>query len=138
MTECSDPSAAPTAANIFYNLQQKCCQGLPVSLEPLQRQQNTPLSNLLHLWVQKQNHKEQGQVSGGWDTTTILLLAKHCRMLKAVWAGHCHSARTSPHSATSLNVFIMTCLNPFPSLTLQSARDLKVPSPSKRSKAFLV
>jgi len=28
--------------------------------------------------------------------------------------------------------------NPFPSLTLQSARDLKVPSPSKRSKAFLV
>ena len=31
------------------------------------------------------------------------------------------------------------CLfNPFPSLMLQSARDLKVPSPSKRSKAFLV
>ena len=29
-------------------------------------------------------------------------------------------------------------INPFPSLTLQSARDLKVPSPSKRSKAFLV
>ena len=29
-------------------------------------------------------------------------------------------------------------VNPFPSLTLQSARDLKVPSPSKRSKAFLV
>jgi len=29
-------------------------------------------------------------------------------------------------------------LNPFPSLTLQSARNLKVPSPSKRSKAFLV
>ena len=29
-------------------------------------------------------------------------------------------------------------INPFPSLTLQSARNLKVPSPSKRSKAFLV
>ena len=29
-------------------------------------------------------------------------------------------------------------LNPFPSLTLQSARNLKDPSPSKRSKAFLV
>ena len=28
--------------------------------------------------------------------------------------------------------------NPFPSLTLQSAWNLNVPSPSKRSKAFLV
>ena len=29
-------------------------------------------------------------------------------------------------------------INPFPSLTLQNARNLKVPSPSKCSKAFLV
>ena len=36
------------------------------------------------------------------------------------------------------NVFNEYFINPFPSLTLQSARDLKVPSPSKRSKAFLV
>ena len=33
---------------------------------------------------------------------------------------------------------VASAFNPFPSLTLQSARDLKVPSPSKRSKAFLV
>jgi len=37
-----------------------------------------------------------------------------------------------------LSLVLGIFINPFPSLTLQSARDLKVPSPSKRSKAFLV
>lgn len=102
---------------------QRCCQGLPVSLEPLQRQQNTPLSNLLHPWVPKKKiTRSKVRWVGEWDTTTILLLAKPCRMLKAVWAGHCHGARTSPHSATSLDVFIAGSHAVFPTHSSKTAR----------------
>jgi len=41
MTGCSDSSAVPTAGNIIYNFQRKCCEGLPaILIEPLQCQQN--------------------------------------------------------------------------------------------------
>ena len=44
VTGCSDPSAAPTAGNIVWNLQRNCCQGPPAILvEPLRRQQNASL-----------------------------------------------------------------------------------------------
>lgn len=60
-------------------------------------------SHIIHGY-KKESHKEKvGQV-GGWYKTTFLFLAKNCTMLKAVWAGHCHGARTNPHSATSLDV----------------------------------
>ena len=43
-TGCSDHSATRTTGNTVYNIQLKCCQGLPAILaEPLQRQQNASL-----------------------------------------------------------------------------------------------
>jgi hypothetical protein len=57
-------NAAPTAGNIVWNLQQKCCQELPaILIEPLQCQQNASLSNPDSSLGTQKSRKEQGRVS---------------------------------------------------------------------------
>ena len=60
-----------------------------------------PFQNLLHPWVQKKLQGARSGEQGWWDTTTILILAKRL----CGW-GHCHGARTIPHSAAFLDDFI--------------------------------
>ena len=54
------------------------CQGPPVILiEPLQHQQSISVSNPASSVGKKVTRREIGQI-GGWDTTSILFLAKNC------------------------------------------------------------
>ena len=62
----------------------------------------------IHGYKKRKSQGARSDEWGWWDTTTILFLAKNCWTLKAVCVcvGHCHGARTNPHSASFLNVFV--------------------------------